>query len=309
MNKDSKITVFGAAGMVGSSIVRQLRKEGYTYVLELKKHGYDLRDQAKTNSFFETYKPEYIFLAAAKVGGIMANDTLRAEFIYDNLMIEANVIHAAHEHKVKKLLFLGSSCIYPREYIRPLVEEDLLSGYLEQTNEPYAIAKIAGIKLCEAYRDQYGCNFISIMPPNLYGIGDHYGTDSTHVVPSLIRRFHEAKINNIPQVYVWGSGKPLREFMYTDDLADACIFLMNNYDGKQFVNAGTGEEKTIKELAEMIKEVVGYEGEIYFDNTKPDGTMRKLMDISKLKAMGWKHKVSLEEGLRKAYSFFLKDQK
>lgn len=305
MNKDSKIFIAGYQGMVGSAITRQLECIGYTNIIKRSHAALELRHQNSVHNFFETERVEYVFLAAARVGGIMANDTYRAEFIYDNLMIEANVINAAYQYGVKKLLFLGSSCIYPKAYTKPLVEEDLLSGYLEPTNEPYAIAKIAGIKLCEAYRDQYSCNFISIMPPNLYGQGDRYGTESTHVVPTLIRRFHEAKIKGLPQVYVWGTGKPLREFMYTDDLADACIFLMENYDGKQFINAGTGEEETIGRLAEMIKEVVSYEGEIYFDQTKPDGTLRKLMDISKLKSMGWKHKVSLAEGLKKAYHFFL----
>lgn len=309
MNKNGRIIVFGAAGMVGSAIVRGLKKDGYTEVFGCTHEMLELTNQKSVYDYVMTYEPEYIFLAAAKVGGIMANNTRRAEFIYDNLMIECNVVHVAFQAQVKKLLFLGSSCIYPKAYTRPLREEDLLSGYLEPTNEPYAIAKIAGIKLCEAYRDQYGCNFISIMPPNLYGEGDRYGTDSTHVVPSLIRRFHEAKINNSPSVTVWGTGSPFREFMYTDDLADACIFLMNNYNEKLFVNAGTGEEASIRQLSEMIKQVVGYKGEILFDTTKPDGTLRKLMDISKLNALGWKHKVSLDEGLKKAYHFYLEENK
>src|SRR5436190_2511819 len=309
MNKDSKIIVLGAKGMVGSAIVRRLHELGYTNVMEKKHADLDLMNQKLTNYFFEFYKPEYVFLAAAKVGGIMANDTYRAEFIYNNLMIEANTIHASYLNAVKKLLFLGSSCIYPKEFRRPLREEDLLSGYLEPTNEPYAIAKIAGVKLCEAYRDQYGCNFISVMPPNLYGQGDNYGTNNTHVLPSLMRRFHEAKLNNLPTVTVWGSGKPYREFMYSDDLADACVFLMENYNGKIFVNAGTGEDITIKELAEKIKEVVGYEGETVFDSSKPDGTLRKILDIDKLHKMGWRHRTSLDEGLQKAYYYFQQEFK
>jgi len=309
MNKDSKIIVLGAKGMVGSAIVRRLHELGYTNVMEKKHADLDLMNQKLTNYFFEFYKPEYVFLAAAKVGGIMANDTYRAEFIYNNLMIEANTIHASYLNGVKKLLFLGSSCIYPKEFRRPLREEDLLSGYLEPTNEPYAIAKIAGVKLCEAYRDQYGCNFISVMPPNLYGQGDNYGTNNTHVLPSLMRRFHEAKLNNLPTVTVWGSGKPYREFMYSDDLADACVFLMENYNGKIFVNAGTGEDITIKELAEKIKEVVGYEGETVFDSSKPDGTLRKILDIDKLHKMGWRHRTSLDEGLQKAYYYFQQEFK
>jgi len=307
MEKDSTIMVLGAGGMVGGAIVRQLKEDGYSNIIECTRRDANLKSKLSVEVLLKMNRPEYIFLAAAKVGGILANDSLRAEFIYDNLMIECNVINAAYENNVKKLLLLGSSCIFPKEYTKPLVEEDLLSGYLEPTNEPYAIAKIAGIKLCEAYRDQYGCNFISIMPPNLYGQGDRYGTDSTHVIPTLIRRFHEGKINDSTNVTVWGTGSPFREFMYTDDLADACIFLMNNYDEKLFVNAGTGEEATIRQLANMIKEVVGFKGEILFDDTKPDGTLRKLMDASRLKNMGWKHKISLSEGLKRAYSYFLED--
>lgn len=309
MNKDAKIFVAGHRGMVGGAIVRQLGADGYSNIIKRTHQELELTNQREVANFFETENPEYVFLAAARVGGIMANNTLRAEFIYNNLVIECNVIHSSYLTGVKKLLFLGSSCIYPKAYVRPLREEDLLSGYLEPTNEPYAVAKIAGIKLCESYMDQYGCNFISIMPPNLYGRGDNYGVSNTHVVPSLIRRFHEAKINALPTVTVWGTGSPFREFMYTDDLADACIFLMNNYNEKLFVNAGTGEEASIRQLANMIKEVVGYKGEILFDTTKPDGTLRKLMDISRLNALGWKHKVSLDEGLKKAYSFYLQENK
>lgn len=307
MEKNSLIMVLGAAGMVGSAIVRQLESNGYTNVAKVTRADVDLKNQIAVGRFMYNNAPDYIFLAAARVGGIMANDTLRAEFIYDNLIIECNVINAAYENKAKKLLFIGSSCIYPKAYVRPLREEDLLSGYLEPTNEPYAIAKIAGIKLCEAYRDQYGCNFGSIMPCNLYGRGDNYGVNNTHVLPSLLRRFHEAKVNNLPTVTVWGTGSPFREFMYTDDLADACIYLMNYYDGKLFVNAGTGEEATIRQLANMIKDVVGFKGEILFDETKPDGTLRKLMDITKIRSMGWKHQTSLAEGIKKAYHFFLED--
>ncbi len=309
MNKDSKILILGSQGMVGSAIVRKLKEDGYTQISEHTHSHLDLKRQSIVDVFFGLTKPEYVFLAAAKVGGILSNDTFRAEFIYDNLMIECNVINAAYENNVKKLLFIGSSCIYPKAYVRPLREEDLLSGYLEPTNEPYAVAKIAGIKLCEAYRDQYGFNAISIQPCNLYGRGDNYGVSNTHVLPSLIRRFHEAKINNLPTVTVWGTGSPFREFMYTDDLADACIFLMNNYDEKLFVNAGTGEEATIRQLANMIKEVVGYKGEILFDETKPDGTLRKLMDASRLKGLGWKPKVTLSEGLKRAYKYYLEENK
>lgn len=307
MNKQDLIYVAGHRGMIGSAIWRKLRKDGYENLIGQTHDQLDLTNQEAVNNFFARTKPDYVFLCAAKVGGIQANNTYRAEFIYKNLMIEANVINASCENQVKKLLFLGSSCIYPREFRRPLREEDLMSDYLEKTNEPYAVAKIAGIKLCEAYRDQYGCNYISIMPPNLYGQGDNYGTTNTHVLPSLMRRFHEAKLNELPTVEVWGTGKPYREFMYADDLADACVFLMENYNERLFVNAGTGEDITIKDLAEKIKNVVGYEGEILFDTTKPDGTQRKVLDISKLHGMGWKHKVSLDEGLKLAYYYFKKE--
>lgn len=304
MNKDSKIFVAGCRGMVGSAIVRRLRQEGYGNLILPSHNELDLINQVLVNAFFERTKPDYVFLAAARVGGILANDTYRAEFIYDNMMIEANVIHAAYNNGVKKLLALGSSCIYPRESKKPLVEEDLMSAPLEPTNEPYAIAKIAGIKLCEAYRDQYGCNFISCMPCNIYGRGDNYGTDNTHVLPSLLRRFHEAKENNSPTVKVWGTGKPFREFIYSDDMADACVFLMQNYNERLFVNVGTGYDVSIMELAEKIKRVIGYEGEIVFDDTYPDGTMRKLLDSTRLNNMGWRYKTRLNEGIELAYKFF-----
>lgn len=309
MEKSGKIYVAGHRGMVGSAIVRKLEQEGFTNIIKRNSSELDLRNQEAVNEFFAKEKPDYVFLAAAKVGGIVANNTYRAEFLYENLMIESNIIHAAYVQKVKKLLFLGSSCIYPKLAPQPLKEEYLLTGLLEHTNEGYAVAKIAGIKLCEAYRDQYGCNFISAMPTNLYGQGDNYHPQNAHVIPSLIRRFHEAKINDSPVVTIWGSGSPLREFMYTDDLADACVFLMESYNDKMFVNIGTGEDLTIKDLAMQIKEVVGYKGEITFDTSKPDGTPRKLMDSGRLHSMGWKHKTSLAEGLRKAYQFFKQEVK
>lgn len=309
MEKNNKIYVAGHRGMVGSAIVRKLSQEGFTNIIERSSAELDLRNQQSVNDFFAKEKPQYVFLAAAKVGGIVANNTYRAEFLYDNLLIESNIVDAAYKNGVKKLLFLGSSCIYPKLAPQPLKEEYLLTGLLEPTNEGYAIAKIAGIKLCEAYRDQYGCNFISAMPTNLYGQGDNYHPQNAHVIPSLIRRFHEAKINKAPVVTIWGSGSPLREFMYTDDLADACFYLMQNYNDKLFINIGTGEDLTIKELASQIKEIVGYEGELAFDTSKPDGTPRKLMDSSRLHAMGWKHKTSLAEGLRKAYQFFKQEVK
>jgi len=309
MEKSVKIYVAGHRGMVGSAIVRKLEQEGFKNIIQRSSSELDLRNQQEVNEFFAKEKPDYVFLAAAKVGGIVANNTYRAEFLYDNLMIESNIIHAAYIQKVKKLLFLGSSCIYPKLAPQPLREEYLLTGLLEHTNEGYAVAKIAGIKLCEAYRDQYGCNFISAMPTNLYGQGDNYHPQNAHVIPSLIRRFHEAKINEAPVVTIWGSGSPLREFMYSDDVADACFFLMESYNDKMFVNIGTGEDLTIKDLAMQIKDVVGYKGEITFDTSKPDGTPRKLMDSGRLHSMGWKHKTSLAEGLRKAYQFFKQEVK
>ncbi len=304
MNKNSKIYVAGHRGMVGSGIVRKLQEEDYQDIITRTSAELDLRNQEAVNNFFEMEKPEYVFLAAAKVGGIVANNTYRADFLYDNLILEANIIHAAYVHKVAKLLFLGSSCIYPKLAPQPLKEEHLLTGLLEPTNEPYAIAKIAGIKLCEAYRDQYGCNFISAMPTNLYGEGDNYHLQHSHVIPALVRKFHEAKLSHSDSVEIWGTGTPLREFMYVDDLADACYFLMKNYDKKLFVNIASGDEVTIKELALLVKEVVGFEGELTFDTSKPDGTSRKRMDDSKLKSLGWESKIHLKEGLKKTYEIF-----
>jgi len=297
MEKTSKIYVAGHRGMVGSAIVRKLQAEGYTNLVLRSSSELDLRNQAAVEKFFEDEKPEYVFLAAAKVGGIMANNTYRADFLYENLMIESNVIHQSYLHKVKKLLFLGASCIYPKMAPQPLKEEYLLSGYLEETNEPYAIAKIAGIKLCENYRRQYGCDFISAMPTNLYGPNDNYDLKNSHVIPALIRKFYNAKKNGLTQVEVWGSGKPLREFLHADDLADACLFLMKNYSGEQFVNVGSGTDQSIAAIAQLIKRIIAYDGSIYFDTSKPDGTPRKLMDVSKLTAMGWKPSITLEQGL------------
>ena len=308
MNKDSKIYVAGHRGMVGSAILRKLQKEGYSNIITKTSKELDLRIQKDVDDFFKLEKPEYVFLAAAKVGGILANNTYRAEFIYDNLMIQSNVIHSAYKYGVKKLLFLGSSCIYPKYAPQPMKEEYLLSGYLEPTNEPYAIAKIAGIKMCEAYRHQYGCNFISAMPTNLYGPNDNYDLNNSHVLPALIRKFHEAKIYNKKEVTVWGTGNPLREFMHVDDLADACLFLMLNYNDSQFVNVGTGKDISIRELAELIKTIVGYEGNIIFDTTKPDGTPRKLLDLNYVHSLGWHHKIELEEGIKMTYQDFLKNQ-
>ena len=306
MEKTSKIYVAGHRGMVGSAIVRKLQTEGYNNLVLRTSLELDLRNQAAVEKFFETEKPEYVFLAAARVGGIMANNTYRADFLYENLMIESNVIHQSYVHKVKKLLFLGSSCIYPKLAPQPLKEEYLLSGYLEETNEPYAIAKIAGIKLCENYRRQYGCDFISAMPTNLYGPNDNYDLNNSHVIPALIRKFHEAKVNNSPTVEVWGSGNPLREFMHVDDLADACIHLMLNFSDKHFVNVGFGKDLSIKELALLIKRLVGFEGNIVWDNSKPDGTTRKLMNVSKLSGMNWAPKIALEEGLKSIIEQFKK---
>ncbi len=304
MEKGAKIYVAGHRGMVGSAIVRSLHNAGYSRIVTRTSKELDLRNQAAVSEFFEHEKPDYVFLAAAKVGGILANNTYRAEFLYDNLAIEANIIHSAYQNETKKLLFLGSSCIYPKMAPQPLKEEDLLTGLLEPTNEPYAIAKIAGIKLCEAYRDQYGCNFIAAMPTNLYGQGDNYHLQNSHVIPAMIRKFHEAKINGSEVTELWGTGSPLREFMFADDMGDACLFLMQEYNEKLFINVGTGQEVTIKELAMLIKEVVGFEGDIAFDATKPDGTPRKLMDSTRLHGMGWRHKTELRDGLAKAYQFF-----
>lgn len=305
MEKNSKIYVAGHRGMVGSAIVRKLEKDGFDNIVKRSSSELDLRNQQSVTDFFATEKPDFVFLAAAKVGGIVANNTYRAEFLYDNLLIESNIIHAAYQNAVKKLLFLGSSCIYPKLAPQPLKEEHLLTGLLESTNEPYAIAKITGIKLCEAYQDQYGCNFISAMPTNLYGPGDNYHLQNSHVIPALIRKFHEAKQNASPFVEIWGTGAPLREFMFADDLADACVFLMQQYNEKLFINIGTGEELTIKELANLVGETVGFKGTIRFDTTKPDGTPRKLMDSTRLHNLGWKHRTSLKEGLKKTYQLFL----
>jgi Nucleoside-diphosphate-sugar epimerases len=294
--------------MVGSAIHRKLSELGYDNIVTRTSSELDLRNQQAVADFFDQEKPDYVFLAAAKVGGIMANNTYRADFIYENMAIQNNVIKSSYDNKVKKLMFLGSSCIYPKMAPQPLNEDLLLTGTLEPTNEPYAIAKIAGIKMAEAFRDQYGCNYISVMPTNLYGINDNYHPQNSHVLPALIRRFHEAKVNQLPEVVIWGTGTPLREFLFSDDLADACVFLMNNYDEKQFVNIGIGEDLSIKNLAELIKDVIGYKGAISFDSSKPDGTPRKLMDVTKLHALGWKHKVNLREGIQLAYEDFLKKE-
>jgi GDP-L-fucose synthase len=287
--------------MVGSAIVRKLESEGYHNLLLRSSKELDLKNQAAVEDFFSKEKPEYVFLAAAKVGGIHANDTYRADFIYQNLLIECNVIHAAYKHGVKKLLFLGSSCIYPKYAQQPIKEEYLLSGALETSNEPYAIAKIAGLKMCEAYRSQYGCNFISVMPTNLYGPNDNYDLLNSHVLPALMRKFHDAVINGAASVEVWGTGRPMREFLHVDDLADACHFLMQNYEGDSFLNIGTGKDISIKDLAYLVKEISGFEGEVIFDKKKPDGTPRKLLDVSKIHSIGWTHKIGLKEGIERVY--------
>ncbi len=305
MEKDAKIYLAGHTGLVGSAIMRKLQSDGYSNILTRDFPGLDLTSQVETNEFFETEKPDYVILAAARVGGIHANNTYPAEFIYDNLMIETNIIHAAYKNDVRKLLFLGSSCIYPKFAPQPIKEEYLLTDSLEPTNEAYAIAKIAGIELCKFYRQQYGCNFISAMPTNLYGINDNFNLETSHVLPALIRKFHEAKVNDQKEVVIWGTGKPKREFLFVDDLADALIYLMNNYDGETHVNVGTGEDVTILEAAQLVAKVVGFEGEILHDMSKPDGTPRKLLDVSKIHSTGWKHKTSLEEGLRISYKWYL----
>ena len=302
MEKTSKIYVAGHRGMVGSSIVRKLKSTGFTNLITRTSKEMDLRDQAAVQGFFQKERPEYVFLAAAKVGGIEANNTYRAEFLNDNLMIQGNVIHQSYKSGVKKLLFLGSSCIYPKLAPQPLKEEYLLTGLLEPTNEPYAIAKIAGIKMCDAYRSQYGCNFISAMPTNLYGPNDNYDLETSHVIPALLRKFHESKLKGDNTVMVWGTGRPMREFMHVDDLAEACLFLMEKFDEPGFINVGTGEDMSIKELADRIGEVVGYKGQIQFDSTKPDGTPRKLMDVSRLKQLGWKYSIHFNEGLTTLYA-------
>lgn len=307
MNKESRIYVAGHRGMVGSAIVRKLKSEGYKNIVHATSETLDLRNQKAVQEWFSEHQPQYVFLAAAKVGGIQANNTYRADFIYDNIMIESNIIKAAHDYKVQKLLFLGSSCIYPKMAPQPLKEEYLLEGYLEPTNEPYAIAKIAGIKLCEAFKDQYGDNFISAMPTNLYGPNDNYDLNNSHVLPALLRKIHLAKENNTPQVEMWGTGKPRREFLHVDDLADACLFLMHHYEGKQHVNIGSGEDIEIRELAALIMQIVGYEGELVHDLSKPDGTPRKLMDVSKINKLGWKYSIPLEQGIRDVYRQVLED--
>lgn len=301
MEKSSKIYIAGQRGMVGSAILRELKKRGYSNFVYATSSELDLRNQAQVNSFFEKETPDYVVLAAAKVGGIVANNTYRADFIYENLMIEANVIQAAHVNKVTKLLFLGSSCIYPKLAPQPLKEEYLLTGELEPTNEPYAIAKIAGIKLCESYRDQYGDNFISAMPTNLYGPNDNYDLKNSHVLPALLRKFHTAKVENTPSVEIWGSGSPKREFLHVNDLAEACVFLLEDYEGTDWLNIGTGTDVSIKDLALLVKKVVGFDGELKFDSSKPDGTPRKLMNVDKIHALGWKHKIDLEDGIKKVY--------
>ena len=301
MNKFDKIYIAGHRGMVGSAIFRNLKNQGYENIITRTSVQLDLRTQEAVNEFFEVERPDYVFLAAAKVGGIHANNTYRGEFLYENLMIQNNVIHSSYATKVKKLLFLGSSCIYPKLAPQPLKEEYLLSGPLEYTNEPYAIAKIAGIKLCDAYRDQYGCNFISVMPTNLYGPNDNYDLQNAHVLPTFIRKFHEAKLSGAKEVVIWGSGTPKREFLHADDLADACVYLMQHYNEAGLVNIGTGVDLTITELALLVKEVVGYKGELTYDATKPDGTPRKLLDVSRLSALGWKYKINLRQGLEMVY--------
>ncbi len=306
MEKESKIYVAGHRGMVGSAIVRKLTSLGYTNLLTRTSAELDLRNQQQVADFFDVEKPEFVFLAAAKVGGIVANNTYRADFLYENLAIQNNIIHGSYLNKVKKLMFLGSSCIYPKLAPQPLKESYLLSGYLEPTNEPYAIAKIAGIKMCEAYRAQYGCNFISVMPTNLYGTNDNYDLVNSHVLPAMIRKFHEAKEKGASEMTLWGTGSPMREFLHADDLAEACLFLMENYNESELVNIGTGEDVTIKNLAALVKQIVGFKGEIIWDTSKPDGTPRKLMDVSKLHGLGWHHKIALEDGIKLAYQDFLK---
>lgn len=304
MNLDAKIYVAGHRGMVGSALVRLLKSKGYSNILQRTSAELDLVNQAAVDAFFQEEKPDYVFLAAAKVGGIQANNIYRADFIYRNLMIEANIIHASYVHEVNKLLFLGSSCIYPKLAPQPLQEDSLLAGFLEPTNEPYAIAKIVGIKMCEAYWDQYGCNFISAMPTNLYGPNDNYDLQNSHVLPAMIRKCHEAKLNGDAEVVMWGDGSPLREFLHVDDLAEACFHLMLHYNDKGFVNVGTGSDLSIKELAELVKRVVGFEGQLVWDTSKPNGTPRKLMDVSRIESSGWKHKISLEDGVKAVYKEF-----
>lgn len=307
MNKDSKIYVAGHRGLVGSAIVRELKKKGYTNIIGKTHKELELMNSIEVENFFKEEKPEYVFLAAAKVGGIHANSMCPADFIYENLQIQNNVIGNAYKYGVKKLMFLGSSCIYPKMCPQPIKEEYLLSGYLEETNEAYALAKISGLKMCEYFNKQYGTNFISVMPTNLYGPYDNFHPENSHVMPALIRRFHEAKVKVAKEVVVWGSGTPLREFLYSEDMADACIYLMENYEGNDFFNIGTGKEITISGLAEIIKEVVGYEGEIVWDSSKPDGTPRKLLDVSRLGSKGWRYKVELKDGIKASYKWYLEN--
>ncbi len=306
MNISDKIYIAGSNGMVGSAVVRKLQAEGFTNIITKSSKELNLTNQMEVANFFEKEKPDYVFIAAAKVGGILANNTFRAQFLYENLMIQNNVIHQSYLNNVEKLMFFGSSCIYPKLAPQPLKEEYLLTSVLEETNEPYAIAKIAGIKMCEAYRSQYNCNFISVMPTNLYGYNDNYHPENSHVLPALIRRIHEAKTQNLPDVTIWGTGNPLREFLFVDDLADAAFMLMQNYNDKQFLNIGSGTDISIKDLAIKIKNILKYEGSIKFDTSKPDGTPRKLMDVSKINAIGWKSKIDLEQGISIAYNDFLK---
>lgn len=304
MNKTDKIYVAGHRGLVGSAIVRNLKSKGYTNIVGRTHQELELTDQAAVRAFFEEEKPDVVVLAAAKVGGINANNTAPADFAWDNMQVQCNVIKCCHDYKVKKLLFLGSTCIYPKMAPQPIVEDALLTGPLEQTNEAYAIAKISGMQMCKYFKRQYGDNFISCMPTNLYGPYDNYDLKGSHVLPAMIRKFHEAKVQNAPSVELWGTGSPLREFLYVDDMADACVFLLENYDGEQHVNIGTGKELTIKELAELVKKTVGFEGEIVWNKTMPDGTPRKLTDVTKLHELGWTHKVELEEGVKLAYEWF-----
>ena len=307
MEQHEKIFIAGRYGLVGSAIERALRRQGYENIVGLRHAELELTNQAEVETYFKIEKPQYVFLAAAKVGGILANNTYPAEFIYSNLEIQNNVIHACYQFGVKKMLFLGSSCIYPKFAAQPMTEDELLNGKLEPTNEPYAVAKIAGIVMCQSYNRQYGTNFVSVMPTNLYGINDNYHPDNSHVIPGLIRRFHDAKTANAPEVVVWGTGSPMREFLFADDLGDACVFVMRQYSGNDIVNIGSGVEVTIKTLAELIKKAVGYEGVLRFDATKPDGTPRKLLDVSKLTNLGWRAQTRLEDGLKAAYQNFLQN--
>lgn len=305
MDKKEKIFIAGHSGMVGSSLIRKLRAEGFDNIITKNSNELDLRNQQSVNQFFENEKPSYVLLAAARVGGILANNKYRAEFIYDNLMIETNIIHASYKNNIKKLLNLGSSCVYPKNCPQPIKEEYLLSGYLEYTNKPYAIAKIAGIELCQSYYNQYNCNYISVMPTNLYGTNDNYHPENSHVLPALLRRIHLAKMNNDKEVIIWGTGNPFREFMHVDDLADACLFLLEKYNESELINVGWGKDISIFDLANLIKSIVGYKGNLLFDSTKPDGTPKKLLDTSKINEMGWYPKIKLEDGIKKTYSEIL----